>query len=242
MPLLEILYYGLGFLLLFITLLMAYKFFINYRYSGASEMIAAVIMLIAFLMGLIITSINLILGLFSVQIPITDEGFRLLAPIFNGIMVVSWFYVFYKLLYSQSKKVKYLFFAIAIANFIWIGIYLYLAFLLGLPSATTHILVEIYDLISMVLTLATFIILAIKSIMSKDKVLTYRGFFLIIGFVLGFLSIFIDDGVFNPEYALIDLIARVILIIGICFIYEGFFLTEDTKIIGTMILFRTDKE
>jgi hypothetical protein len=203
-------------------------------------MIAAVIMLIAFLMGLIITSINLILKLFGAQIPITDEGFRFLAPIFNGIMVVSWFYVFYRLLYSQSDKVKYLFFGIAIANIIWIGIYIYLAFILGLPIATTRLLVETYDIISMVLTLATFIILAIKSIKSKDMVLKYRGFFLIIGFVLGFLSIFIDDGVFTPETALIDLIARILLIVGICFIYEGFFLTEDTKLIGTKLLFRTD--
>lgn len=239
---LELLYHSLGFLLLFITLLMAYKFFINYRYSGASEMIAAVIMLIAFLMALIITSINLILGVFGVQPLISDQGFRLLAPIFNGIMVVSWFYVFYKLLYSHSSKIKYLFFAIAIANIIWIGIYIYLAFIFGLPSLTTRILVETYDLISMVLALATFIILAIKSIKSKDKVLKYRGFFLIIGFVLGFISIFIDHGVFNPEAALIDLIARVVLIIGIGCIYEGFFLTEETKIIGTKILFGTNKE
>jgi len=239
---LEILYHSLGFLLLFITLLIAYKFFVNYRYTGEFEMIAAVTMLVAFLMGLIITSINVILGLFNIQLPITDEGFRLLAPIFNIIMVVSWFYVFYQLLYSNSNTVKILFYAIALINLVWIGIYIYLAFFSNLSVATIKLFIDLYDLISMVVTLTTFIILAVKSIKSKDKVLKYRGFFLIVGFVLGFLSLLLDDGIFDPTRALLDLFARGLLIIGIGCIYEGFFLTEDTIIIGTKILFRkTDK-
>ncbi len=227
MSVIEIIYHSLGFILLLSVLIVAFKFFINYRYTGQKEMIAGVIILIAFLFGLIITSINLILGLFGTQLPITETDLRMISPIFNAIMVIGWFYVFYQLIYSTSNKMKIIFYSFTFINLLWVGIYIILAFSIGFSNIV--IVLEIYDIFSLTITLITLVVLAIKSIRSKDRVLKYRGIFLIVGFLLAGGSLLFDDGIFTPEFPIIDLLARIVFIIGVFFIYQGFFLTEESK-------------
>jgi hypothetical protein len=228
MLIIEVLYHSLGFLLIFLVLFVAFKFFINYRYTEETEMLGGVILLIAFIFGLIITSINLILGLFSISFPLTGDNMRIIAPIFNLVMVVSWLYVFYQLLYANSKGMKIFFYVFTLCNIIFVIIYIILAFILGF--AHLALLIEIYDYFSMGVSLFTLIILAVKSIRSKDRILKFRGIFLILGFIVAGVSLVLDDGVFTSTTPFIDLIARILLIIGIFLVYEGFFLTGESKL------------
>ncbi|TXT62091.1 MAG: membrane protein of unknown function [Promethearchaeota archaeon] len=238
MVVIEIIYHLLGFILIFLVLFVAFKFFINYKYTEEKEMIAGVILLIAFLFGLIITSINLILGLFGTKIPLKDTDLRLLSPIFNAIMIICWLYVFYQLLYSSSNQMKIFFYAFSAINIIWVIIYFILGFSIGFSKFT--IILEIYDIFSMVISIGALIILAVKSIRSRDRVLKSRGILLIIGFILAGSSLLFDDGIFTLETAMMDLLARIILIIGIFFIYQGFFLTGESNFYA--LLMKATKE
>ncbi|TXT62092.1 MAG: membrane protein of unknown function [Promethearchaeota archaeon] len=237
---LEIIYHALGFLIIVGMVIVAIKFFVNYKYTGQKELLAGIIFAIGFLAGLVYLSFLFLFQVFGLDISVDDRTFLFINFGFVFLVMLSWFYIFYQFLYPNSNTVKILFYILVGINIVWELFFFYIIFFSTISFKIARIIVFIYNMCALSITGALVLILAIKSLMSKDKILKYRGLFLLIGFLLGGGSLVIDDGIFNLELAILDIIARVALIIGIFLIFFGFFMTEESRLYK--FLFERKKE
>ncbi len=213
-----------------LMVLVAVKFFINYKYTGQKELIAGVIFAIAFLAGLFYFSFKFLLGAFGIDISVDNRTLLFINFGFIFLVMLSWFYIFYQFLYPNNNSVRILFYLLVVLNVIWESFFISVIFFSSILLETVEIIVFVYDMFALILTGVFVLILAIKSMISKDKVLKYRGLFLLIGFILGGGSLVFDNGIFNAEQAIIDIIARLALILGIFIIFFGFFMTSESRI------------
>ncbi|MBD3195024.1 MAG: hypothetical protein GF317_08225 [Candidatus Lokiarchaeota archaeon] len=127
-----------------------------------------------------------------------------------------------------------------VINIIWEISFIYMVFFSNLTTEIVGNLAFLFDAFAMLVSLIPLAILAVKSIRSKDKVLKYRGIMLIIGFIIAGVSLVVDEGIFNPNYAVIEILARIGLIVGLFLALYGFFLTEESKLFK--LISRTSSE
>ncbi|MBD3211943.1 MAG: hypothetical protein GF311_04970 [Candidatus Lokiarchaeota archaeon] len=226
----EIIYHTLGFLIMALMIGLSIKFYINYKYTGQKELIGGVLMGLSFLGGLVYFSFQFLLGLFGIEVSVDDKTLIFINFGLIPLLVMSWLYVFYQLLYPDSKKVLAFLIIMLIISIIWEISFIYMVFFSTLTAEVIGDIAFIFDAFSMLVSLIPLAILAIKSIRSKDKVLKYRGIMLIIGFLLAGVSLVVDEGIFDPNNAIIEIIARIALIFGLFLALYGFFLTEESKL------------
>jgi len=229
----EIIYHGLGFIIIILLLIIAYKFLSNYRITKQKEIIAGLLMFLFFLAGLFFhNSIFLLNVIFNYYPTISDELYYFFNFGFIPVVFLSWFYCFMNIIYPESNKLKYTFYVLIILSIIYeifFVVYLFFGAELGvLINDPNHPFIIMYRFPAQFISLLLAIILVVKSILSRDLVLQLRGIFLAVVFIFMGIGLILDTGIFVNTIQ--QLIGRILIIIGAYFIYYGFFLTEDHKL------------
>ena len=229
---LEIIYHSFGFLIIISVLIIAYKFLNNYRISKQKELVAALLMIIAFLGGLLFYSPFFIISLFSNQeLIITTEVHLFFNFGFIPVVIISWFYCFIRIIYPNSMKLKVAFYFLIVISIIYeifFIIFLFFENAFGITiNSFEHPYIAIYRIPSLLLGVILASVLAYKSIASKDIILRFRGIFLVISFIFIGIGMSLDTGIFVNTIE--QIIGRIFIIIGFIFIYYGFFITEEKR-------------
>ncbi|MBD3195855.1 MAG: hypothetical protein GF317_12410, partial [Candidatus Lokiarchaeota archaeon] len=141
----EIIYHTLGFLIMALMLGLSIKFYINYKYTGQKELIGGVLMGLSFLGGLVYFSFKFLLGLFGIEISVDDKTLLFINFGLIPLLVMSWLYVFYQLLYPNSKNVLIFLIIMLVINIIWEISFIYMVFFSNLTTEIVGNLAFLFD-------------------------------------------------------------------------------------------------
>lgn len=229
---LEIIYHSFGFIIIISVLIIAYKFLNNYRISKQKELVAALLMILSFLSGLLFYSPFFIISIvYNQELTISTEVYLFFNFGFIPVVIISWFYCFMRILYPNSMKLKVAFYFLIIISIIYEIFYILFLFFdnaFGITiNSQDHPYITIYRIPSLLIGVILASVLAYKSITSKDIILRFRGIFLVISFIFIGIGMSFDTGIFVNTIE--QIIGRIFIIIGFIFIYYGFFITEEKR-------------
>jgi hypothetical protein len=232
---LEVVFHFMGLIIMGLMVFISIKFIISYRYSKENVLVGGVIFSLTFLAALFYFTLRFFLGLFGIDISVDYRTSLFVIYGVDFLVLISWFYIIFQLLYSQSTFIKICFFVVFILNILWEVFFFYMIFFSSISTQNAEFIVILYDIVILSLSAILILFLAIKSLLSTDNILRVRGVVLIIGLLLCFISLLFEDGYFTPELAIIDTIMRIILVVGVSFLFLGFFISEESKIYKILI-------
>ncbi|TXT62093.1 MAG: membrane protein of unknown function [Promethearchaeota archaeon] len=227
---LKMIFHVIGFLIMCLMVYISIKFMLSYKKVHSPILLGGIAFALTFLAALFYFTLRFFFGLFGIDISLDYRTALFVIYGVDFMVVVSWFYITYQLMYSQNKFVKQMFYIFLALNILWELFFFYMIFFSEILIETAELIVFIYDLFALLLTMVFILFLAIKSLKSNDDVLKTRGFSLLMGLILCVISLIIEDGVFTPEWAFLDTIMRILLLLGVFLLFQGFFIGEESKI------------
>lgn len=177
------------------------------------------------------------LAFISTGIPLPNQLFLILNNAFIPLAVICWIFAYTSLQkLSRKKEIRIGYLVISV---VWEIIFFVLIFLnveilytfesteAGIYYSKAQLPALIYPIIALLTALITGILFGKESLTSQDRVLRFKGIFLILAFV-SFVSVALL-GAFLPREIIWLVILRIILILSSFFYYLGLFMPEKIK-------------
>ncbi len=216
-----------------ISFIMAIKLLLKYKQFKNSDFIYAATAWILLVGPWFNSGFNFLYVLIT-GVSFSDEFYFLIAFIWPPIAMLFWMKLFTSLIYpNKLKLILVIFFIQAIVYEIFLIYFIFTDLAVvgektGIFDIHLSLPFLLYILALLIIGLITGIIFGREPIISKDPILKYKGYFIILAWFSFFIGALLDAGLF-PLTAITLVIVRLILISSAIEFYFGFFLPKWIK-------------